>query len=115
MEDNERMRAEIRENGARVSQLCRLVKAEGSEEVRKRDVKKAMKLSQQRVKLVQKLGLRAAFLAAMMDFYFAATWARGLDISILENDPDIFKEEAWKYAKMFGDRYIHYYNQHFNK
>ena len=27
-----------------------------------------------------------------------------------ENDPEVFKQEALKYAKMLGDDYLHFYN-----
>ena len=77
-------------------------------------MKKAMKLTQRKVKLVQKLDLRALFVAMMIDFCLAATRAREMNISILENDPEIFKEEALKYAKMYGDCFIHLYNKYFN-
>ena len=61
-----------------------------------------MKANQRKVKLIQKLDIRAAFVAMMLDFYRAATVAKMMNIFILENDPEIFKEEALKYAKMFG-------------
>ena len=70
-------------------------------------------MSQQRVKLVQKLNLRELVVAEMHNFYEAATLARRMGITC-ENDPDIFKQEALKYAKMFGDNYIYtYYNYMF--
>ena len=106
--NNDLMRAELREKAAEITQLLRLYP------LPRRDVKKAMKLSQQHTKLLQKLGLRAAFVPAMIGFYCAAIMARRMDISILENDPEVFKQEALKYAKMFGDRYIHYYNKNIN-
>ena len=108
LEDNERTRAEFRETAEELTQRLRYLR---SDQVPRRDVKKAMKLSQQKTKLIQKLSLRSEFVCAMINFYRAATRAREMDISILENDPDIFKQEALKYAKMFGDNYIHKYNK----
>ena len=57
------------------------------------------KLSQRRTKLVQKLDLRAGFAVA----------AKRLGISC-ENDLQVFKKEALKYAKMCGDSHLHLYN-----
>ena len=71
-------------------------------------------MSQKKTKLIQKLGLRAEFVVAMGNFYDASTLARRMDISIIEKDSDIFKQEAFKYAKMFGDRYTYCYNKHIN-
>ena len=77
-------------------------------------MKKAMKLTQKRTKLVQKLNLPAAFMSEMIQFYLFALLARSMGISC-ENDPDIFKQEALKYAKMCGDSYIHFYNTNIYK
>ena len=111
LEDNDRMREEVMEIGAEIIQL---LGREGSDPVPRGSLKKCLKLAQQRVKLTQKLDLRAEFVAAMIGFYGAATMAKEMDISILENDPDTFKQEALKYAKMFGDCYIYYCNQYIN-
>ena len=72
-----------------------------------------MKLAQRRVKLIKKLNIRAEIITEMIDFYRLAVMARRMNISC-ENDPDIFKQEALKYAKMFGDNYIHFYNKRVN-
>ena len=84
---------------------------EGSDPVPRGNLKKCLKLAQQRVKLTQKLDLRAEFVDAMISFSRAAKSARDFNISIGENDPYILKREAWRYAKMYGDRYIHFYNK----
>ena len=110
LEENERMRAEIRETGAETHQLIRRV---GFDPVPRKDVKKAMKLAQRFVKLIQTLNLREGFVSGMLGFYHFAIKARSMNISC-ENDPDIYKQEALKYAKMFGDDYIHFYKKSFN-
>ena len=46
----------------------------------------------------------------MFNFYGAASTARRMNISC-KNDPDIYKQEALKYAKMFGDNHIYAYNK----
>ena len=79
----------------------------------RRNVKKVMKLVQKFVKLTQKLNLREGFLPGMLSFYHYAALARRMNISC-ENDPEIYKQEAWKYAQMFGDEYIHFYNKSVN-
>ena len=48
----------------------------------------------------------------MLDFYDLALMARRMNIPC-ENEPNVFKQEAWKYAKMFGDNYIHTYKSFF--
>ena len=106
LEDNERMRAEIVEKDQEIEYL---VRHQGSEPIPRKSMKKVMKLAQERLKLVQKLDIRTEFLAAMVNFYHFAVRARRMDITC-QNDPDIFKQEALKYAKMFGDSSIHCYN-----
>ena len=53
------------------------------------------------------------FVFAMMDFYDLAVVARLMDIPCV-NEPDVFKREALKYAKMFGDIGLHFYNERVN-
>merc|ERR550519_1892658 len=81
--------------------------SEGFDE--RRNLKKAMKISQRRTKLVQKLNLRAGFMYVMMQSYRFAVAAKRLGVSC-ENDPEAFKQEALKYAKMCGDSNLHFYN-----
>ena len=102
--ENERIREEIRKKMAEGRQ--HLVN-EGSEP--RRNMKKVMKLAQRRVKLTQKLNIRILFVGEMINLCQLAVEAKKMNISC-ENDPDIFKQEALKYAKMFGDMYIHLYN-----
>ena len=109
LEENERMREEIREKGEEIEQLMR---REGSEPVPRRNMKKVMKLAQRRVKLIEKLNIRAGIAAEMINFYALAVLARRMNISC-ENEPEIYKQEAFKYAEMFGDCGIHFYNRFF--
>ena len=67
-------------------------------------------LSQWVLKLTKELNLWLFFVSAMIMFYNLTVLARRLDISILENDPEVFKQEALKYTKLFRDNYIHLYN-----
>ena len=108
VEENDRMRAEIRE---KVTEIRQLWSGERSDPVSRRDMKKVMKLTQQRVKLIKNLNLRAGFMIAMIDFYSLAVSAKMMGISC-DNDPDVYKQEALKYAKMWGDRYLHTYNSY---
>ena len=98
LEDNERIRAEIREKKEELRQLL------GSNPVSKRTLKKAMRLSNERVKLVQRLDVRAMFVHEMIDFFHANKNARRVGIS--GADPDIYRQEGLKYAKICGDPYI---------
>ena len=50
----------------------------------------------------------------MINFYDLAVVARELGISC-ENNPDIYKQEAWKYAKLFGDNSIHLYSKYLTR
>ena len=78
----------------------------------RKSMKKAMKLSNQRMELIKKLNIRALFVTEMLEFYIAATNAKMMGITV--TDPVIFKDEARKYAKMFGDCFIHGYNTFLN-
>ena len=108
LEDNDGIRAEIRE---KTEEIIQLTSSESS--FSRRAVKKAMKLFQRRVKLLQKLNIRTWFVAAMINFYQVAVRARMMGIHC-ENDPNVFKQEALKYARMFGDYYLHFYNNYSN-
>ena len=105
LEENERMRAEIREKLAEIQQLLDI---EGLPS--RKTVKKSMKLSQQRLNLVQRLGIRSRFVEELLNFYDAAFLAKTMGIPTA-SDAKIFKQEALKYAMMFGDSYIHFYNK----
>ena len=109
LEENERIRVKLREKKDKMEQL--MASSEGPE-MRKRH-EKVMKLAQQRVFMIRKLNLRAGFVGEMILFYQLALLARLVDIRT-SSDPDTFKQEAWKYAEMFGDNYIHLYNKSFN-
>ena len=104
-EENDRMRAEIRQKDEELNQLNQL-----EDPFSRKPLKKAMKLFQQRLKLIQKLNIWAGVVAAMIEFYHLAVTAREMGISC-ENDPQVFKQEAWKYAQMFGDNHIHLFNK----
>ena len=106
LEDNEKMREELREKEAEIKQL---LSSDGSPRIPRRDLQKVMKLAQRRVKLMLKLNIRTAFVAVMKEFYHLSVEARRQGISC-ENDPDIYKREALKYAKMFGDCYLYKFN-----
>ena len=71
--------------------------------------KKVMKLAQKRTKLLQKLSLRALYMSEMLKFYVFAVMAKKRGIPC-ENEPEVFKQEALKYAKILGDDYLHFYN-----
>ena len=109
LEDNDGMRKEIREKNVAIRKL---LTREGPGPVPRRKMKKAIVLANQRVELVKKLNLRAEFVVEMAEFYLAATNARKMGISV--SDPDSFKQEAIKYAKMFGESYIFMLFSHYN-
>ena len=107
LEENERMREELRKVDAELQQVTR---CERPDSISRRSLKRVMKLAQKETKLVQKLNIRAQIVVQMLNFYTLAVTARRMGISC-ENEPEIYKREAWKYAEMFGDCYIHYYNR----
>ena len=110
LEDNEKMREEL---GEKKDETKQLLLCEGPDPVPRKDMKRAMKLAQQTVRLIQKLNIRAEFVREMICFYRAAIWARTMGVTC-QNDPEVFKREALKYAKMFGDNYIYYVNKETN-
>ena len=109
LEENDGMRAEIREKEVEVIQLLNC--EAGS--LPRRDIKKIMKLAQGKNNLVKKLNLRLEFVTEMILFYRFASMAKNKDIS-WSLDPDIYRQEALKYAKMFGESYIHFYEKSLN-
>ena len=90
LEENEKIRTELRER-------------------KDEPLKKAMKWAQKRTKLVQKLNLPAMYMSEMLRFHVFADMAKREGISC-ENDPEVLKQEAFKYAKMLGDDNLHFYN-----
>ena len=106
LEDNESMRTEIAEVEAEIIQLTTPL-----ESVTRRDGKKFMKLANWRMKLIQELNLRDWFVGVMIQFYQGSAWARGMDSPIPGNDPEVFKQEALRYARMCGDHPLHICNK----
>ena len=104
LEDNERMRKVAEEKMDEIMQLL-----DCGESISRKSMKKVLKLSQQRVDLTKELGLRTGFVGTMVLFYKMALLAGTMDIPCV-NDPEIYRQEALKYAKIFGDNYIHLYN-----
>ena len=105
LEDNERMRREADEKSDEIEQLLG-----GAGSLSRKSMKKILKLAQQRVNLTKELNLRTGFVGTMVLFYKMALLAETMNISCA-NDPEIYKQEALKYAKMFGDNYIYQYNR----
>ena len=106
LEDNEKLRAEIREFGEEIDELLAY-----DVSLERRSMKRAMKLAQKKTNIVQRLQIRVDYFTEMVVFFFAATRARAMGVSA--PDPDIYKREALKFAKMFGDRHIYFYNRFF--
>ena len=71
-------------------------------------------MEQKKTKMAQKLNIRAEFFTQMLFFHTLALKARRMGISC-ENEPEIYKREAWKYAEMFGDCSTHFYNRLLNR
>ena len=109
---NEGMRAELRQKIAEINELMR-PHGSASRPSRK-NMKKVMKLSQQRVNLLQKLDFRAGFVSAMINFYAQFKMGRKFYDIPCQTDPEVFKKEALKYAKLFGDCFIHHYYRYTN-
>ena len=100
LEENEKMRTEIKEKETEIEQL--LMCGESHPVSRRSNMKKVLKLFQKKTNMVKNLNLRTEFVTAMIEFYRAAIKAKSMNISC-KNDPDIYKQEALKYAKMFGE------------
>ena len=107
LEENERLRAKYREKKAEIEQVM------SSEFCNSGSLKKIMKLAQKKIKLCQKLNIRSMFVTELIEHYQLAGLAREKGVSC-ENDADTFKQEAQKYAKMYGDVYINLYRKRFN-
>ena len=101
--EDDRIRAKIRQKTAEINQLLSCEESA---------VEEAMKVAQRKTKLVQKLDIRSEFFSEMIQFCGFAVLARKKGISA--PDPEIFRQEALKYAKMSGDCYIYSCNTHIN-
>ena len=108
LEENEKMRTEIKEKETEIEQL--LMCGESHPVPRRSNMKKVLKLFQKKTNMVKNLNLRTEFVTAMLEFYQFATKARMMGVHC-KNDPDIYKQEALKYAKMFGDTHLYLYNK----
>ena len=107
---NEGIRVEIRQI---TEERSRLMRPQGSSSgPSRKNMKKSMKLSQQKVNLLQKLDLRALFVTAMINFYAQSKMGRDNYDIPSKNDPEVFKMEALKYAKMYGDCFIHIFHRY---
>ena len=96
------MRVEIREKKAEIQQLLRLEGTQSS-------IERAMKLALERLELVKKLDIRFKFVTELINVYNGASMAKR--IGIPGPDPEIYKEEALQYARMFGDNMMDVYNE----
>ena len=76
--------------------------------MKRKNEKKMMKLTQQKVDLLQKLDLRGGFVSAMINFYARSK------LGPCDTDPEVFKKEALRYARMYGDCFIHHYYRYTN-
>ena len=101
LQENERMRQGIEEKRLEIE---RLLGHEG--ELQRKFLQKAMQLGQQRIKLVQKLELRLMFVVEMKNFWGFSILAKDKGLTCV-NDPDTYRQEALRYAKLFGDCHIH--------
>merc|ERR1712224_735141 len=79
----------------------------------RKSLKKQMKLAQLKVNLVQELDIRQMIVTELCCFAYLAAFAKLVGISA--PDSDIFKREAFKYAKKFGESQLFHYNRFIGK
>ena len=109
LEDNEWMRTKLEELKTKVTDMI----SNNDQQMSREGLdywKKVMKYAQKRTNLVQKLNLKACYMMEMLKLYGFAVIAKNKGISC-ENDPEVFKEEALKYANMLGDNFLYYCNK----
>ena len=106
LQDNEKMRADLRKKTGEIPSLALQLLTGAPASLPRRFMKKALKLSQQRLTLVKKLDLQAQYVYELMNFYHVALDGKRMGISS-EEDPDVYKDNALKYAKLYGDTYIY--------
>merc|ERR1719310_2414235 len=95
------MRAGIRETGSEMDQLKTPV---GN--VPRKSMKRFMKLSQEKISLVQKLGIRGdLFVSEMMSFHATATKAKEMKMLGVP-DPDKIKQEALEHDRICGGTFM---------
>ena len=102
---NDRMRKKIREKKAEIMQLLRFEGTQSSME-------RAMKLTLERVELVKKLDIRSKLVIELINVFILASKFKRRGIP--GPDPEIYKEEALHYARMFGEEMMNVYNQCIN-
>ena len=107
LKENEKLRAEIWEKHANIGQLL-----SGESSVSRKSMKRAMKLSGDRMTLVKKLDIRAAFVGEMINFHRAAIRAKMLGISV-HPEPNVLRQEALKWARICGDSAMQVFLQEF--
>ena len=103
LEENERMRAEIREKSAEIREL---LSCQGS--LSRRSTEKLMSLALEKLDLVEKLNIRLMFVTEMVNVYVAASRAQKMGITA--PDPNIFRQKALDYAKKCGECSLNYCN-----
>ena len=103
LEDNERMRAEIREKGLEIIQLAQ------REEATRETAVKAMKLTEEKVALVKKLDIRLSLVDELLDACHVASDAQnfGIPAHYLNDLIKSYHKSAHSYAQLYGDRHLH--------
>jgi hypothetical protein len=107
LEENEKLRAEIREKHTEFSQLLN-----GESSDPRKCMERAIKVFGDRLTLVKKLDIRAAFVYEMINFHRAAIRAKMLGISV-HPEPNVLRQEALKWARICGDSAMQVFLQEF--
>ena len=101
LQENERMRGEIRENEMEITRLTMALSP--------RTLLRAVEHSQEIVELVKKLDIRLEFVNQLLNTFEGAQHAVMMGLRGAP-DPRIFRAEALRYCKMFGDTDMQHYN-----
>ena len=105
LEENERMRKEIR---GKILEYGQLMKSSLSGQGGKMKLKRVIKLNQERLNLVKKLDIRHRFVLELLNAFNLTSKAKMRGIPT--PDPNVFKREALDHAKMYGDAEMNIYN-----
>jgi len=105
LEENERMRTEIREKRETIINLI-----SGRSSIPPEDVDRAVKLSKELMILVRKLNLQPQIVDRLLQTALPVAWAARF-MGLRGPNPTSIKEEALGYCQKFGDTMMHEYNK----
>ena len=108
LQENGKMRSEIREKREKIISLMKTSRS--ALHLYRRNVKKAVPLSQELMERVRKLNLQPQIVDRLLQTALPVAWTARM-LGLTAPDPDGIKHEALQFCQKFGDAMMNDYNK----